>query len=111
MDWAFEALGTPYVWAVTLAAGSIARGLVYWAYQQVGIELPRGTAAQWNATARISAEELQPGDLVFFDDLFHVGLYAGNCMLHSPREGVAVEIVSLSESYWSAHLVGYGRVQ
>ena len=113
LDWAFEALGTPYVWAGVTLDGFDCQGLVYWAYQQVGIELPRGTAAQWNATARISAEELQPGDLVFFGaDLFHVGLYAGNgYMLHSPREGMTVEIVSLSESYWSAHLVGYGRVQ
>jgi cell wall-associated NlpC family hydrolase len=113
LDFAFEALGSPYVWAGVTLDGFDCQGLVFWAYQQVGIELPRGTAAQWNATARISAEELQPGDLVFFgSDLFHVGLYAGNgYMLHSPREGMTVEIVSLSESYWSSHLVGYGRVQ
>jgi cell wall-associated NlpC family hydrolase len=113
LDFAFEALGTPYVWGGVTLDGFDCQGLVFWAYQQVGIELPRGTAAQWNATARISAEELQPGDLVFFgSDLFHVGLYAGNgYMLHSPREGMSVEIVSLSESYWSTHLVGYGRVK
>ena len=113
LDWAFEALGTPYVWAGVTLDGFDCSGLVYWAYQQVGVELPRGSAAQWGATSRITAEELQPGDLVFFGaDLFHVGLYAGNgYMLHSPREGMTVEMVSLSESYWSTHLVGYGRVQ
>ncbi len=113
LDWAFEALGSPYVWAGVTLDGFDCQGLVFWAYQQVGVELPRGTAAQWNATTRISAEELQPGDLVFFGaDLFHVGLYAGNgYMLHSPREGMTVEIVSLSESYWSAHISGFGRVQ
>jgi hypothetical protein len=112
LDWAFEALGTPYVWAGATLDGFDCSGLVYWAYQQVGVTLPRGSAAQWDATTRISAEELQPGDLVFFGaDLFHVGLYAGNgYMLHSPREGSTVEIVSLSESYWSANLYGYGRV-
>jgi cell wall-associated NlpC family hydrolase len=113
LDWAFEALGAPYVWGGASLDGFDCSGLVYWAYQQVGVTLPRSTTDQWNATARISAEELQPGDLVFFgSDLFHVGLYAGNgFMLHSPREGLTVEIVSLSESYWSTHLVGYGRVQ
>jgi hypothetical protein len=113
LDWAFEALGSPYAGAGVTLDGFDCSGLVYWAYQQVGVELPRGSAAQWNATTRISAEELQPGDIIFFGSgLFHVGLYAGNgYMLHSPREGMTVEIVSLSEAYWSSHLYGYGRVQ
>ncbi len=112
LDWAFEALGTPYVWAGVTLDGFDCSGLVYWAYQQEGVTLPRGSAAQWRATTRITAEELQPGDLIFFGaDLFHVGLYAGNgFMLHSPREGLTVEIVSLSESFWSSNVVGYGRV-
>jgi hypothetical protein len=112
LAWAYEALGAPYVWGGQSLAGFDCSGLVYWAYQQVGVTLPRGSADQWAATTRISAGELRPGDLVFFGaDLFHVGLYAGNgMMLHSPREGMTVEIVSLSDAYWSAHLVGYGRV-
>lgn len=113
LDWAFEALGTPYVWGGASLDGFDCSGLVSWAYQQVGVTLPRSTTGQWDATTRISAEELQPGDLVFFGaGLFHVGLYVGNgYMLHSPREGLTVEIVSLSESYWSSNLAGYGRVQ
>jgi cell wall-associated NlpC family hydrolase len=113
LNWAFEALGSPYAYAGVTLDGFDCSGLVYWAYQQSGVVLPRGSVAQWDATTRITAEELQPGDVIFFGaDLFHVGLYAGNgYMLHSPREGLTVEIVSLSDSYWSAHLYGYGRVQ
>lgn len=113
LDWAFEALGVPYVWGGATLEGFDCSGLIYWAYQQAGVTLPRGTTAQWDATTRISAEELQPGDLIFFGpDLFHAGIYAGNgYMLHSPREGRTVEIVSLNDSYWSTNLVGYGRVQ
>lgn len=113
LDWAFEALGTPYVWGGASLDGFDCSGLVAWAYQQAGVTLPRDTSGQWAATTRISAEELQPGDLVFFGaDLFHMGMYVGNgYMLHSPREGLTVEIVSLSEPYWTANLAGYGRVQ
>jgi len=113
LDWAFEALGSPYVWGGASLDGFDCSGLVHWAYAQAGVTLPRGSADQWPATTRITAEELQPGDLIFFgSDFFHVGLYAGNgYMLHAPREGLTVEIVSLSDSYWSTHLSGYGRVQ
>ena len=113
LDWAFEALGTPYVWGGATLEGFDCSGLIAWAYQQAGLTLPRSTSAQWDATTRITADQLQPGDLIFFGaDFYHAGIYAGNgYMLHSPREGLTVEIVSLNEQYWIDNLFGYGRVQ
>jgi hypothetical protein len=116
---AMTAVGMPYVYG----GGSFAQGgfdcsgLTSWAYTFVGKSLPRSANEQWVATARIHESELRPGDLVFFSNTWswgvsHVGIYAGNgMMLHAPSEGKVVEFISLSDSYWSAHLTGYGRVE
>ena len=45
---------------------------------QVGISLPHYAAAQWNYGVYVSQDQLQPGDLVFFANLNHVGIYIGN---------------------------------
>ncbi|MFE2168313.1 NlpC/P60 family protein [Streptomyces sp. NPDC059447] len=70
-------------------------GLTQWAYKQAGVNISRVTFTQVNDGTRISRSQLQPGDLVFFyDDLHHVGLYAGNNMtLHAsnPRSGIKYE--------------------
>lgn len=70
-------------------------GLTQWAYKQAGVNISRVTYTQVNDGTRISRSQLQPGDLVFFyDDLHHVGLYAGNNMtLHAsnPRSGIKYE--------------------
>ena len=42
LDWAFEALGSPYVWAGVTLDGFDCQGLVYWAYQQVGMSCHAG---------------------------------------------------------------------
>ncbi|MCB5167171.1 NlpC/P60 family protein [Streptomyces bambusae] len=70
-------------------------GLTQWAYRQANVNISRVTYTQANDGTRISRSQLQPGDLVFFyNDLHHVGLYAGNNMtLHAsnPRGGVKYE--------------------
>ncbi|MFD9570443.1 NlpC/P60 family protein [Streptomyces sp. NPDC059982] len=69
--------------------------LAQWAYAQVGVHISRTTYTQVNDGTRIGMSELQPGDLVFFyDDLHHVGLYAGNGQVFhasNPRGGVKYE--------------------
>ena len=52
-------------------------------YAQLGISLPHYTVAQWNATLPISSPE--PGDLVFFNGLGHVGIYIGGGSSSTPR--------------------------
>jgi hypothetical protein len=108
-----QVIGAPYVWsAASPDVGFDCSGLVHWVYAQVGKELPRPTPDQWNATIRIDASQLQPGDLVFFgSNLYHVGIYAGGgWMLHAPREGQAVSLTRLDSPWWAANIAGYGRV-
>jgi cell wall-associated NlpC family hydrolase len=65
-------------------------------YAQLGISLPHYTVAQWNATLPISQSQMQPGDLVFFNGLGHVGIYIGNGQfVDAPHTGSVVRIDSL----------------
>ncbi len=104
-------LGTPYVWGGASPGGFDCSGLVAYAYSQVGVSLPHYTGAQWNVGVGVSRSDLQPGDLVFFNGLGHVGIYiGGGQFIHAPHSGDVVKISSLSESWYAATYVGARRV-
>ncbi|WP_329386516.1 NlpC/P60 family protein [Streptomyces sp. NBC_01351] len=90
-------LGSAYISGAEGPSAFDCSGLTQWAYKQAGVNISRTTYTQANDGTRISRSQLQPGDLVFFyNDLHHVGLYAGNNMtLHAsnPRGGVKYESV------------------
>jgi cell wall-associated NlpC family hydrolase len=107
---ALHYLGVPYVWGGSTPSGFDCSGLVMYVYAQLGISLPHYTVAQWNATLPISTSEMQPGDLVFFDGLGHVGIYiGGGQFVHAPHTGTVVQVASLS-GYYASNLVGARRV-
>ncbi|MGW8061077.1 NlpC/P60 family protein [Streptomyces ziwulingensis] len=92
-------IGTPYVYGATGPSSFDCSGLTSWAYAQAGVGIPRTSEAQTGAGTRISSmSDLQVGDLVFFfNDLHHVGLYAGNGqVLHAPRTGTVVRYESMN---------------
>jgi cell wall-associated NlpC family hydrolase len=104
-------LGIPYRWGGATPAGFDCSGLVSYVYAQLGISLPHYTVAQWDATQPIAAADLQPGDLVFFDGLGHVGIYiGGDQFIHAPHTGDVVRVQSLSDSWYASHLDGARRV-
>jgi cell wall-associated NlpC family hydrolase len=93
---ALRYLGVPYVWGGSSPSGFDCSGLVMYVYAQLGISLPHYTVAQWNATLPISSSQMQPGDLVFFNGLGHVGIYIGNGQfVNAPHTGSVVRIDSL----------------
>ncbi|HAT1354552.1 TPA: C40 family peptidase [Corynebacterium striatum] len=71
---AMSKLGTPYVWGGTGNGGFDCSGLTQWAWRQAGVEIPR-TAESQTVGRQVSADELQPGDLVVWDG--HVAMYKG----------------------------------
>ncbi|HEY3551438.1 MAG TPA: NlpC/P60 family protein [Gaiellaceae bacterium] len=90
-------LGVPYVYGGASPSGFDCSGLVMYVYAKLGISLPHYTVAQWNATEPISQSQMQPGDLVFFDGLGHVGIYIGNGQfVDAPHTGSVVRIDSIA---------------
>ncbi len=102
---AMQYLGVPYVWGGSTPNGFDCSGFTAWVYAQVGVSLPHNAAAQYSYGVAVSQDQLQPGDLVFFDGLGHVGLYiGGGQFIHAPHTGDVVKISSLSGSYTSNYV-------
>ncbi|WP_444959981.1 NlpC/P60 family protein [Nocardiopsis sp. M1B1] len=105
LDFARAQIGKPYVWGGTGPDGYDCSGLVQAAWAQAGVNLPRTTYDQVNAGTRVSRDEVQPGDLLFFyseSSPSHVGIYSGNGnMIHGSNPSKPLEEVSLA-AYWDS---------
>ncbi|MBE1535142.1 C40 family peptidase [Actinomadura algeriensis] len=110
LDFAYAQLGKPYGYGMEGPNSYDCSGLTMKAWGAAGVSITRTTNSQWAATKRVSKENLQPGDLVFFSGLGHVGMYVGNGkMIHAPRTGKNVEVVSITSGYYLNNYYGAGR--
>jgi cell wall-associated NlpC family hydrolase len=108
---AMQFLGTPYVWGGSSPGGFDCSGFVMYVFAQIGVSLPHNAAAQYGYGTPVSREQLEPGDLVFFDGLGHNGIYiGGGQFIHSPHTGDVVKISSLSDSWYARTWVGARRL-
>jgi cell wall-associated NlpC family hydrolase len=79
-------------------------------YAQVGVSLPHYTGAQWAMGVPVARNDLEPGDLVFFDGIGHVGIYiGGNEFIHAPHSGTVVQISSMT-GWYAAEYDGARRI-
>jgi cell wall-associated NlpC family hydrolase len=108
VKYAYGALGVMYAYGADGPNGYDCSGLTSAAWRKAGKSLPHNAAAQYSATTRISRSQLQPGDLVFYRSLGHVGLYVGGGMIiDASRAGQPVKKrdMDIMPPY------GYGRVR
>lgn len=111
LRYACAQLGKPYVFGGAGPSSFDCSGLTMMAYKQIGINLNHYVPDQWSASRRVSRSELQPGDLVFFNNLNHMGMYVGNGkFIQAPHTGDVVKISSLSDAYYSSVFMGGGRL-
>lgn len=108
-------LGTPYLYGgESPRKGFDCSGLVFYSFEQIGQKVPRTAAAQRKAAERVSRDDLEPGDLVFFRSskgrVDHVGIYAGEGrFIHAPNSGSVVSYAYLDTPYYRSHFVSAGR--
>jgi peptidoglycan DL-endopeptidase CwlO len=107
---AMQFLGVPYVWGGASPSGFDCSGLVMYVYAKVGVSLPHNAAAQYGYGVPVSRDQLQPGDLVFFNGLGHNGIYiGGGQFIHAPHTGDVVKISSIT-GWYSSTWVGARRL-
>jgi cell wall-associated NlpC family hydrolase len=108
---AMQYLGIPYVWGGSSPSGFDCSGFTMYVYAQLGVSLPHNAAMQYGTGVPVSKDQLEPGDLVFFNGLGHMGMYiGGGQFIHAPHTGDVVKISSLSDSWYAQTWVGARRV-
>ena len=96
INFAKAQLGDPYVYGGTGPNGWDCSGLMQGSWRAAGVSLPRVVGPQYSAIRHISMGQLQPGDLVFYGDMSHDGMYLGHGkVIHAPHPGRSVEITGL----------------
>jgi cell wall-associated NlpC family hydrolase len=111
---AMQMVGVPYRWGGSSPQGFDCSGLVQYAYSNAGLRLPRTAADQMDASAPVTLENAQAGDLLFFRDgsrTSHVAIYLGDGrFVHAPSTGSQVSLDSFGNAYWRMRFARAGRV-
>ena len=104
---ALNYLGTPYRYGGRTSKGMDCSGLVYRTGADVlTLQMPRRSDAIAEYAKRITDEEIQTGDLLFFNTaggISHVGIYIGaGKFIHSASDGPSTGVIisSIQDSYW-----------
>ncbi|MDR1836308.1 MAG: C40 family peptidase, partial [Treponema sp.] len=118
IDAAAKYLNTPYRYGGISSSGLDCSGLIYVSFRDaLGVSLPRSTVGLYTWVERISFDNAQPGDLLFFKtdstgNISHVGLYlGGRRFIHSASAGPHTGVIysTFDDQYWARAFAGAGR--
>jgi cell wall-associated NlpC family hydrolase len=116
-DQALDLIGVRYKFGgQTPDKGLDCSGLVKYVFEQVtGVSMPRSAREQAKVGEKVDREDLQPGDLVFFNTrraaFSHVGIYLGdNEFVHAPRKKSSVKVANIDGQYWKKRFNGARRL-
>ncbi len=111
VDYAMQYLGCPYVWGGNGPNCFDCSGLTKYVYGHFDYTLNRTASAQLSNGTSVSFNELQPGDLVFFNNrkvstpVSHVGIYIGDGQfIHASNNSYSVEISNLTGHYLNTYV-------
>ncbi|SFV53946.1 putative secreted protein [hydrothermal vent metagenome] len=110
-------LGTRYVWGATGPNKFDCSGFTQWVYRDAGINIPRVSRDQAKVGQYVSYENLQKGDMVFFDTkkrragiVTHVGIYLGNGnFIHASSSAKKVVVYNFNEKTYYKDRFLWGR--
>jgi len=117
VNYAMRYVGYPYVWATSGPSSFDCSGFTNWVIRNVvGQNIGTGLWTQWAAGVAVSRSNLQPGDLVFFQNTYkpglsHSGVYIGNNQfVHAENANTGVRVSDLNSTYYGSRWLGGRRI-
>ena len=115
LETALSYRGVPYRNGGSDPSGFDCSGFVQWVFAQHGLRLPREVHDQYQFGRSIDRDDVQPGDLVFFETVSrgasHVGIaLGGNEFVHAPSSRGVVRVENYTSDYWKQRFVGARRL-
>lgn len=117
VSFAKQYLGYRYVYGGTTPSGGFdCSGFIYYVFNSCGYSISRSLTVQANRGTAVSKSELQPGDVVFFNNtssgaLGHVGIYIGNGqMIHAANSKRGVVTDTINSGYYNTYYYSARRI-
>jgi len=116
LETALSYRGVPYRNGGSDPTGFDCSGFVQWVFAQHGLRLPREVHDQYQFGTTVDFDDVQPGDLVFFETVSrgasHVGIaLGGDQFVHAPSSRGVVRVESYTADYWKRRYVGARRLR